>query len=381
MKTIGVFFGSRNPEHDVSIITAQLIISALKNGDYHVVPVYIGKNGQWYMGEELGNLKFFTAGPYEHKLKNIKQFYLDMEDSLGKCVFVSKGWKKNKTVIDVAFPAFHGSYGEDGTIQGLFEMLNIPYVGCGVAASAITMDKVLTKQFYRANNIPTTEFIVLDNSDEIDNGKLSWPLFVKPARLGSSIGIAKVKNKKELEFAVEVAFHYDDKVIVEEAVEPLMDITCCVIGNKQLKPSLLQESVFNDELFSYEDKYLNEGGAQLGNAKSSIMIPARLDEQTTKQIQEMALKVYQELECSGIARIDFLYNKKSGQFFVNEINPLPGTVYHHLWKESGVSLKELIDILLRSAEERWEEKNKLTLTFNSEILKQANSLKLQLKNK
>ncbi len=378
MKTIGVFFGSRSPEHDVSIITGQLVISALRNMDYKVVPVYIGKAGQWYVGEDLGNLSFFSAGPYEQKLKNFKEYYLDLETSVGKCVLVKKGWNKQKINIDIAFPALHGSYGEDGTIQGLFEMLNVPYVGCDVPSSAIAMDKVLTKQLYQANNLPTTDFIVLQQGDLLPNA-LSWPVFVKPARLGSSIGIAKASNIKMLEFAVEVAFHYDDKVIVEQAVEPLMDVTCSVIGYREPQASLLQESVFNDSLFSYEDKYLNEGGAQLGNAKNSIIIPARLDSETTQQIRDMAVKVFRVFGCSGIVRVDFLYNKESKKIFVNEINPLPGTLYHHLWKESGISLRELVGILINSAEQRSEDKNKLTLSFDSNILSQANSMKLQLK--
>jgi D-alanine-D-alanine ligase len=390
MKTIGVFFGSRSPEHDVSIITAELVISALRNMDYKVVPVYIGKQGQWHIGQELGKLGFFSAGPYEPKLKQFKEYYLDLEQSVGKCVFVKKqGWKKEQLVVDVAFPALHGSYGEDGTIQGLFEMLAVPYVGCDVASSAVAMDKVLTKQLYKANGLPTTEFVALDKRDGLPNPSkleeiektLHWPLFVKPTHLGSSIGISKAKTRKDLEFGIEVAFHYDDKVIVEQGVEPLMDVTCSVIGHKELQASLLQESVFNDDLFSYEDKYLTEGGAQLGNAKSSIVIPARLGDSTTAQIRDTAIKVFKAFGCSGIARVDFLYNKESKQFYVNEINPMPGTLYHHLWKESGVSLQELIGVLLGAAEQRAEEKSKLTATFDSTILQQANSMKLQLKQK
>jgi len=389
MQSIGVFFGSRSPEHDVSIITAELVISGLRNMGHPVVPVYIGKQGQWHVGEELGNLGFFTAGPYEEKLKRFKEYYLDLEQSVGKCVFVKKGWKKEKITVDLAFPALHGSYGEDGTIQGLFEMLGVPYVGCDVASSAVAMDKVLAKQLFKAAGIPTTGFVALEKSEGLPDAArlaeiektLAYPIFVKPAHLGSSIGISKAKNRKDLEFGIEVGFHYDNRVVVEQGVEPLMDVTCCIIGHRELRPSLLQESIFNDDLFSYEDKYLNEGGAQLGNAKSSIVIPAGLDEKTAAQIRDMAVKVFRIFGCSGIARVDFLYNKESKEFFANEINPLPGTLYHHLWKESGVSLQELLSALLGAAGERQEDKAALTATFDSAILQQANSLKLQLKQK
>jgi D-alanine-D-alanine ligase len=282
--TVGVFFGGRSPEHDVSIVTGELIISGLKKLGYPVVPVYIGQNGEWHVGEKLGELKFFSAGDYRDKLKGLDALSFDLESSRGKIVMKSKGWGGKTSSIDIAFPAMHGQYGEDGTLQGLFEMLNVPYVGCDVSSSALAMDKVLTKLMYRAEGIPTTAFVSLSASEwEADRSAalksasaLSYPLFVKPARLGSSIGISKARDAKELEFGIEVAFHYDNKVIIEEGIEPVMDVTACVIGHTALSVSLLQESSFAKDFFSYEDKYLNDGGAQLGNAKKSIVIPASL---------------------------------------------------------------------------------------------------------
>lgn len=387
-KTIGVFFGSRNPEHDVSIITGQLIIDGLKKLGYNVIPVYISKQGKWYIDTRLDNLKFFKDPNYLLKLQSIPASFLDLEKSQGKKQIQQKGILGKKTIIDLAFPAFHGQNGEDGTIQGLFELINIPYVGCDVASSAIAMDKVLTKLMYKAQNIPTVDFVYLGlpewkaNREEVMKKikkELKLPLIVKPARLGSSIGINKVKTEKDLEFAIEVAFHFDSKVIVEKCIDDLMDITCCVIGNDDPLPSLLQESVFDGGFFSYEDKYLKDGGAQLGKAKKSIIIPATLDSKITKEIQQAAVEIYKLVGCSGIARVDFLYDKKTKKWFANEINTLPGTLYHHLWKKSGVEFSDLLIRLIKYAEEKFEQKKEITTTFESNILTHVNSKKLALK--
>jgi len=389
MKQVGVFFGSRSPEHDVSIITGQLIISTLKKIGYQVTPVYITKQGAWMIGEDLGSIKTFSDP--ESKVEQNKKFYeysIDLEDSVGKIVFRKKGIIGKAIEIDIAFPATHGSYGEDGTLQGLFEMLGVPYVGCDVPASAIAMDKALTKTVMEQAGVPTTKFLTFTKKEwEQDAEKIkdrvkndfSWPVFVKPVHLGSSIGIGKVKNQdiKDLEFKVEVALHYDNKVLIEEGVENVMDVTCCLLGNETVKPSLLQESVFNSDLFDFETKYLQDGGAQLGAAQNSLVIPARLDATTTKAIQDTAVQVYTSLGCSGIARVDFLYDQQSKKFYSNEVNPLPGTLYHHLWKASGVSIEQVVEELIRLAGEKQEQKKHITSTFESNILKQLDSTKLQ----
>lgn len=387
MKTIGVFFGSRSPEHDVSIITGQLIISGLRKLGYPVVAVYIDKKGRWYCDEQLSHLSFFTNSGIEDRLAKLPQYTQELS-AIGTIQPVQKKFFGKSLKIDIAFPAFHGSYGEDGTFQGMMELLNVPYVGCDVASSAITMDKVLTKLMYKAQDIPTTPFVSFTMSEWGRNKKpivqqiekkLGYPVMVKPARLGSSIGIAKAKDNDSLLNAIEVALHYDSKVLVEDCIEDLMDVTCAVIGNEEPTPSLLQESVFGDDFFSYEDKYLNDGGAQLGRAKQSIVIPARLDEKTTKGIQDMAVETYKLLGCSGISRVDFLYDKKMKKYYANEVNTLPGTIYHHLWKKSGVELADLLTRLIKYAEEKYTDKKKITYTFKSDLLFLAGSTKLKLK--
>lgn len=381
---VGVFFGSRSPEHDVSIITGQLIITGLKELGHEVVPVYISKEGKWYAGEELGSLEFFKQKDYEEKLKS-HHFGLDLNQK-GKFVLHKIAMFGGKQYeIDLAFPAIHGQNGEDGTIQGLFELMNIPYVGCDVASSAISIDKVLTKLMYEQFNIPTTKFEYFMSEDWASDSshlierierRLKYPLFVKPARLGSSIGISRVENKKDLEFAIEVALHYDTKVLVEEGVENLMDVTIALMGNNDLIASKIQESIFTEGFFSYEDKYISDGGAQLGNAQKKIIIPANLDEKTSEEVKETAKKAYKAIGCSGIARVDFLYNVESRKFYANEVNTLPGTLYHHLWKESGIEFSELLSKLIVFGQAKFDEKQRLSYSFESDILNQSNSKKL-----
>ncbi len=388
MKKIAVFFGGRSPEHDVSIITGQLVISGLKKLGHQVIPVYITKEGVWYSGESFSSLSFFKKKDKEDEFKKEQRVVLDFDVLSKKLVLITKsGWGKKKEDIDIAFPAFHGLNGEDGTIQGLFELANIPYVGCGVAASAVAMDKILTKLFFKSIDVPTVDFISFSNHEWLKNKtdilentekQLKWPLIIKPAKLGSSIGISRAENQKELISAIEVALHYDNSVLIENFIENLRDITCAVLGRKgNLKTSLLQESLFKDKLFSYEDKYINDGGAQTGKAEDSLVIPADINKELTDKIQELSRHIYTKLNCEGIARVDFLYNKKEEKVYSIEINTMPGTLYHHLWEKSGLKLSELLSNLLISAEDRQKEKDSLSHVFDSEILNQITSTKLK----
>lgn len=385
---IGVFFGGKSTEHDVSIITGQLIIDGLRKLGRSVTPVYLSRKGEWLIDDSLGKLGVFTDPAKDStKDRRYQQYLLDLEISHGKMVFRKKGLAGRALEIDMAFPAFHGSYGEDGTMQGLFEMFDIPYVGCGVAASAIAMDKALTKQICIANSVPTVPFHVFtksewkkDKNSIIERiSKLSWPVFVKPVHLGSSIGIAKVEDKKDLEDKIEVALFYDDKVLVEEGVQNLKDLTCCIIGNDDLIASEVQESAFSAELFDFEEKYLKDGGAQLGKAENNLIIPANIEGKIADDIKNMAKKVYAGLGCAGIARVDFLMDSKSGKYWTNEVNPLPGTLYHHLWKASGIEFAELLTKLLQYAKISHDAKTDLTHSFSSNLLTNLNSQKMGTK--
>ena len=386
IKNIGVFFGGKSPEHEISIITGQLIISELKKYEsYRIIPIYLDKQERVFIDESLGSLAFFSQDGYEKKLNSLMNYDLSLKESVNKLVFKSTSIFPKKIIIDLAFPAFHGNLGEDGSMQGLFNIFNIPYVGCDVPASAIAMDKALTKIFYQGLGIKTTKFLSYSLVDWHKNSEmilkevetnLRWPVFVKPPHLGSSIGITKVKKIEDLSNAIEVALHYDTKVIIEESVENLMDITCAVIGHKEPIASLIQESSC-EEMFSYDDKYLDEGGAQLGQANSKIFIPARLDEKVSNEIRETSKKIFIALGCSGISRFDFLYNKETKEFFANEINPLPGTLYHHLWQKSGIEISDLINLLISSAIEKQEEKNKTVFSFSTTVLSKLKNSKLK----
>jgi D-alanine-D-alanine ligase len=384
MQTIGVFFGSRSPEHDISILTAMLVISNLKAINYDVVPIYITRDGQWLTRKDFDNI-----GVFENKdnlnSSSCTTLILDLSKSNGRMVL-----KENKTfgkeiIIDIAFPCFHGLNGEDGTIQGWFEMLQIPYIGCDVASSAVSMNKVLTKRMMVSSGIPTPKFVEFSKFNyenyreqalkEIKES-LKLPVFVKPPHLGSSIGISKVDSWDDLESKIDLALYYDDQVLIEEGVADMMDVTCCVIGNHDTTASQLQASSYSKDFFSYEDKYLNNGGAQTGEDKQSIIIPAPISDKLTSYITQTAKEVFRVLGCSGIARVDFLINQTTGQFYVNEVNTMPGTIYSHLWKESGIPTKELIVKLIGYALDRHQSKQDINTVFTSGIISSINSQKL-----
>jgi D-alanine-D-alanine ligase len=381
---IGVFFGSRSPEHDISILTAQVVISGLKKAGHEVLPIYISKTGNWYCSPELGTIKYFAEPEkLDEKLKNLPNLNLDLKVTQQITLKEDKMFGKEYK-IDLAFPCFHGKYGEDGTIQGVFELLNIPFVGCDVASSAIAMNKVLTKRICTSQNLPTPKYVNFSKSEYLNDkakcfekavSELKLPVFVKPPSLGSSIGINKVKDWTELENQIDVALYYDNQVLIEEGVQNMVDLTCCVIGHNDLTSSLIQSSSYTKDFFSYQDKYLNGGGAQTGRNEKSIEIPAQLEDDMTTKIQETAKEVYRILGCSGIARIDFLFDQESQEYFVNEVNTLPGTIYSHLWEKTGINLSELLEKLLENARTRHNETNSVNSIFTSSVLQNANNAK------
>lgn len=389
--TIGVFFGSKSPEHDVSIITATRVIQALRAIGFSVVPVYVSKDGSLYLGPD-------TDDPEEKALSSIEYFRDDRGAKLAKLPeyrlrtqhlenglsFRAETTFTTTTVdIDIAFPCFHGPHGEDGALHGMFRLANVPTVGCSQAASTVAMDKALTKLLYQQFDIPTTEFIYFtDNEWEDFQEKIledlkyfSLPLFVKPARAGSSIGITRVNDEENLKEAIDSAFAYDDKVVVEEGVEDVADLTVALAGNHNPDVSQVQESRFDDDFFSYEDKYIEDGGAQIGGADKQVIIPADIDEDKRERVRQLAVEIFANFELSGIARVDFLFDRETRELFANEINTLPGTLYKHLWEESGKSFSQLLRQLIRSAKQTHQEQDELTYTFDSAILEHAQGSK------
>ena len=381
--TIGVFFGSRSAEHDVSIVTAiAAIIKPLKVAGYTVVPVYISKDGKWYSDLKLADIKTFSSGDIDALLQKLKPVALVIGDGLQ---IVQSGIGGKKTPIDVAFPATHGTHGEDGELMSIFELAVIPYVGCNPEASVIAMDKVLAKQVVEAAGLATPKYVWCSSREFLEDqkavvqraSKLRYPLFVKPAHLGSSIGISKVDNETQLLNAIEVAVHYDDKVVIEEAVQNLIEVTLPIIGNDELILALLEEPIAKaDGVFDFETKYMNQGkgGKKMGGATSGSQgyskLPAELPGTLSESARELATAVYRTVGCSGIARIDMLIDSKQKKVYFNEINPLPGSLYAHNWRAAGISNVELVEKLVAFAVERHETQQKHSTVFSTNFLKQ-----------
>jgi D-alanine-D-alanine ligase len=389
MKTIAVIFGSRSAEHDISIITAiSAIIKPLElTKNYKVEAIYIAKDGSWYWDDKLKNIELYQSGEIDDFMRKAPKVHLLFDEGLTLVKSSQFAGRKAYKKIDIVFPATHGTNGEDGSLMGLLEMANVPYVGCDVASSAIAMDKVLSKVVAEANGIPVTKYEYLHADTFAQQGNaivreleksLSFPLFVKPARLGSSIGISRVESARELTNAIEVAMHYDEKVLIEEAVLNLIEVTVPVMGNEEVSIGLVERpSSPKDGVFDFDTKYMNQGkgGKKLGSAKIAgaqgySQLPADIPKELYQLSAATALKAYKVIGCQGIARIDLLIDSKAEKVYFNEINPMPGSLYAHNWRASGLSSVDLVTKLVVLAESRWQQRQRLQTTFNTNFLKQ-----------
>ncbi len=381
-KTIAVIFGGRSVEHDVSIITAHMPIiqSLLAAEQFEVWPIYIAKDGSWYSDQAMNDLVYFTRDGFQARLAREKKVRILFDGGLK---IIWPGIRSKTVHIDVAFPAMHGTFGEDGSLMGLLRMANVSFVGCDLFASAVAMDKVLTKQILAAEGIPVVPYVWFTKNDwETDRSiwtkkiaQLHWPIFVKPVHLGSSIAITKVKQNSELGNAVEVAFHYDDKALVEESIENLIEVTLPIMGNEVLQLAAIERPLNKTGFFDFDDKYLS-GNKKGGGANSQYSeIPASIDRGLAKQVEDLGKRTYRALGCSGIARVDFLIDSTTNHVYVIEVNTLPGGLYNHNWKKVGVSGVELVTKLIALAEERFASQQKTTHFFGSDILKRVNGQK------
>lgn len=373
-KTIAVFFGGQSTEHDISIITAiSSVIKPLRlTGKYTVIPVYITKTGRWVSDEKLTDIKQYQGAALEAILAKAKPVAVTFDG----------GFRINKKQIDIAFPAMHGTYGEDGSLMGLLRLANIPFVGADMDASVIAMDKVLAKQVAVANDIPTSRFVFFTRQQVNDDlagtaattmKALKFPLFVKPAHLGSSIGITRVSTKIELENALEVAAHYDEKIIVEEAIGNLIEVTVPVMGNDQPVPALVEKPLTQaGDFFDFETKYINGGGKKSGKqgAQGYSELPAKLPGTLYDQSVKTAVAVYKALGITGLSRVDLLIDSKAKKVYFNEVNPLPGSLYAHNWRAAGIPTVQLVERLIGFAEERFAQRQKSQRTFDSSFLNQ-----------
>jgi len=358
---IGIIFGGRSGEHEVSLTSAKSVMNAIDKDKYEVVPIGITKEGQWLTGGDIHQRLLDAAAEHPLLANETSAEPIEQEHALALGV-------ANTGELDVVFPVLHGTFGEDGTVQGFFELVNVPYVGAGVLGSAVGMDKAIAKDIFRAHGLPiVTHRTFLRKQWQRDpeavllecEAAMVYPMFVKPANLGSSVGIHKANNRADLQAGMDDAARYDRKLIVEQGLDA-REIEVSVLGNDDPIASVPGEIVPTKEFYSYAAKYLDND--------SELRIPAPISTEHTEMIQQLAIMSFRALDCSGLARCDFLLEKSTGEIFVNELNTMPGftpiSMYPKLWEASGVSYSELIDRLIELAIERFEDKQQSQTDFD-----------------
>lgn len=376
---IAVVFGGRSVEHDVSIVTAHQVMEAL-SGRHEVVPVYVARDGRWWCSPRLNDLDVYRQGRFERIADEVT-----LAPVPGAALQVRAGRLRGerRIEIDVVVPCIHGTYGEDGTLQGLLELADLPYTGSGVVASAVGMDKVAMRAAFTAAGLPVVDALVAEPADLADpealaaraEDVLGYPVFVKPARLGSSVGIGKARDRAGLLERIEVARRYDTRLLIERAMEGCIEVNCSVLGGPDRPPrvSVCEQPVAWEEFLSFEDKYLRggKGRAKAGMASQERRIPAPISPELTKQVQENALAAFKAIGASGVARVDSFVDQAANETWVMEINTVPGSLSFYLWAESGLGFPELMDELIDIARATHAAKRELMFTFDSGMLERA----------
>jgi D-alanine-D-alanine ligase len=370
---VGVIYGGRSGEHEVSIASAAAVVANLDKERYEPVPIRIEKDGRWVIADRLPASSSAAEVIEQGKLsagqrlsRGGREAHLVAHPGEEQILTIERGNTPSITGLglDVVFPVLHGPYGEDGTVQGLLELANIPYVGSGVLASAVGMDKAVSKSVFVAKGLPIAKYLVVlrqnwtEQASRISaavTSELGYPVFVKPANLGSSVGISKVKSPSELKAAIDAAGEYDRKIVIEAAVPNAREIEVAVLGNDHPEASVPGEVIPSREFYDYEAKYLDND--------SRVIIPADIPAKVAADLQRLAIEVFLALDCAGMARVDFLMDAKSGEIYLNEINTIPGfttiSMYSKMWAASGVSYPQLLDKLIALARARHTEKQQL----------------------
>lgn len=383
MENICVIFGGRSVEHEVSVITGLQVIENMDNSLYNPIPLFYSKDGKFYTGEKLKDFRTFRENKY--KKEGVEVFLKPNYKDFNLYAYEEKGGLFSKTKelvpyekIDMVFIALHGTFGEDGCMEGLFELMQIPYVGCGVMASAVSMDKVTMKKVFEAEGIPIVDYRYFYRSDyEKDKEKylnlgdeIGYPIIVKPANLGSSVGISKAKNREELKESVEVAKHFDKKIILEKCVENLREINMAVMGyESDLECSETEEPVSYSDILTYSEKYESKSGktgqkgSKNGNTKT---IPANISKEMEDEIRELALKSFKAIDAAGVSRIDFML--EGDKVYVNEINTIPGSMSFYLW-EHKYNFKELISKLIEIGKKVYKERTENNYSIDTNLFK------------
>ena len=385
---VGVFFGGESCEHEISCITANQVLHALDSDKYEVIPVYIAKNRDLYTGDELFDLSnYYSLNELVSKLKKISL----VKD--GNKVYikpVKSSLFEKKETIDVAFLAVHGTNGEDGTLQGFMEMMKLPYTSCDVLGSAIGQDKTIMKEIFAYEGIPMVDWTYFYYDDYAKNeasylsrvAEIGYPVIIKPANLGSSIGIEVAHDEEEFKNKVKEVKEYDLKIVVEKLIQNLKEVNCSVMGSLfDAKASPIEEVLKGDEILSFEDKYVGNAkgskgakGAKVpqkgskGMATTKRKVPADLTDEATSYIKNVSLKVFKALNANGCVRIDFMIDRDTDKIYVNEINTIPGSLAFYLWNEEGIDFSKECDILIENALKRYRIKEKMTFSFDTNIL-------------
>lgn len=382
-KQLGVIFGSRSCEREVAIISAVQLMNSVDTEKYDVIPVYIDERGNWYTGEALRNIAAYKN--FSGSGKGIEKVSLDMTSGSGALLAVRPGkglFGKTEQVIvaraDVFVIVMHGLNGEDGTLQGMLELANIPYTSTGVAGSAVGMDKIMMKQFFRGGDLPTlpgtwstrSEYAadaekVFDETEK----QLGYPVFVKPANLGSSIGVSRANNRDELKDALDLAFEYDRRVLIEKGLDKPVELNCSVMGYDDfIEASPIEMPLSSEEFLDFGEKYLANGGSK-GMASLHRVLPAPIEDSLRDEIQELSRRIFRMMDCKGVVRIDYMFDRKEEKIWITEINTIPGSLAFYLWAEAGVPYGKLIDRMVEFAEKAYEDKNSANYAFTSDILK------------
>ena len=381
---VGVFFGGKSVEHEVSVISGLQAYNSFNRDKYEPIPIYITKDNELYTGEAVADIANYRNIPVLLQ-KSIRIFMMCEQ---GQVQLIRYPVKKmgNSVVgqIDVAFPVVHGANVEDGSLQGFLRHYNVrPYVGCDVAASAVTMDKYVMKTVLKDNDVPVLDCVTL-NVKEYERGeeaswhrveeRIGYPVIVKPVNLGSSVGIKVARDREELQDALEYAFTFGPRVLIERAIMNLREINCAVLGDyEEAWASECEEPISSDEILSYEDKYVAGGkGGSEGMRTARRELPADLTPEKREEIRQMAVKTFQVLNCNGVSRIDFMIDRDTDQVYVNEINPIPGSLAFYLWEALDKPYAELLDDMVGLALKREREEKNMLTSFDSNILQSAN---------
>ena len=384
MIKVGVVFGGETVEHEVSIISAVQAMNKLDNEKYDIIPIYISKEGEWYTGKALREIDTFKD------MDLVKRYSKNVVLYKKKDRFVLQSKTLFKSIVDdvdIIFPVVHGTNVEDGVLQGYLKTIGVPFVGSDVLASAVAQDKVIQKDVFEVNKLPITKyhwFYDCDYREDKDKvvsdveSVVSYPVIVKPATLGSSVGIASASNKEELEDAIEDAIKYDSKIIVEEKVQNLTEVNISVLGNyESQKLSELEEVMTDNDLLTFDDKYVSGGkkGGSKGMASANRKIPATVDKKVKEEVEEVAIKAFKAIGLRGVVRIDFLIDKKKNKVYINEINSCPGSLAFYLWEPKDKKFTTLLNDMINIAIKSYKKEKSKVRSFKSNILSGFNGLK------